>query len=128
MSATDTQLAVISWRFRPGCAREVRELLLQYPRPESAQIRDEAGTVVGSMVRTAVFVRDNQVVRIMEFTGPLHALLKQKSTENRDFSVDIALQEIPGYLEHPVDLTTPDGFRQFLWGVRHGDALRPQRR
>ncbi len=103
-------------------------MLLQYPRPESAQIRDEAGTVVGSMVRTAVFVRDNQVVRIMEFTGPLHALLKQKSTENRDFSVDIALQEIPGYLEHPVDLTTPDGFRQFLWGVRHGDALRPQRR
>jgi hypothetical protein len=106
-----TQVAAIAWTFRRECTAEVERLLLRYPPPDSLEITDDSGQVVGRMLATAVFMRDNLVVRVMEFEGPLPELLRQKSMESTHSDIDRALQQ---YLEKPADLTTPDGFRTFF--------------
>ena len=106
-----TQVAAIAWTFRRACRNEVENLLLRYPPPDSLQITDDDGNVVGRMLATAVFLRDNLVVRVMEFEGPLPELLRQKSMESTHAEIDRALQQ---YLEKPADLSTPEGFRTFF--------------
>jgi hypothetical protein len=102
-------LAII-WKVRSGTEDEVRELFRNYGRPEHT-IRDEEGNEKGKLLATQVFMRENVVVRVVEFEGEF---LDVAPHMGRQQVVRELEEKLDPYLENPRDMSTPEGARKFF--------------
>jgi hypothetical protein len=95
------------FRVRPGTEEQVAHLLSNYDPPKH-RVDDET-----RLVSTSVFMKDNMVVRMIEFEGQLPKLMAHLS---RDPSVQRVERELDQYLadEDKRDMSHPDGVRQFF--------------
>jgi hypothetical protein len=102
-------LALI-WNVKKGTEEEVADLFKDYHAPEYIA-RDEEGNEVGRLISTQVFMRDNTVVRVIEFEGPMPVISKHMSQQKGIKELEDKLDD---YLEVPRDMTTPEGVRAFF--------------
>ena len=58
----------LTWNVKPGTEEEVVRLFEESGRPDHT-VRNAAGEEVGLLRRTSVFMRGNQVIRVIEFDG-----------------------------------------------------------
>jgi len=105
------QFAALHWTVKPGHEQQVVELFQRSGRAASFDIVDDAGNEVGRLIATAVFMKDNVVVRVIEFEGELADLMRHmpKQPAVQDLEHDLA-----PHLEIPRELADEGGFRSFF--------------
>lgn len=100
----------VMWNVKPGTEQEVEDLFSNYGRPDSV-VRGEDGTEQGRLLSTQVFMKDNTVVRVMEFEGDRRAIFGhlQRQPIVRELE-----SKLDNYLETPRDMSTPEGAQEFF--------------
>ncbi|GAA3803757.1 hypothetical protein GCM10022403_042160 [Streptomyces coacervatus] len=111
----------LAFRVRPGTEQDVAELLSTYDPPK-LEIDEET-----RLLGTAVFMKGNLVVRVMEIEGDLAKVAPHLAA---DPSVQAVERKLNEYLEEPVDPSDPEARRTFLakrlmHTVLHREAPKP---
>ncbi|MEC3974263.1 SchA/CurD-like domain-containing protein [Amycolatopsis sp. H20-H5] len=105
-----SQQWALTWNVKPGTEEEVIRLFERSGRPDHT-VRDGGGNVVGLLKRTSVFMRQNTVVRVIEFDGEFIDVAKHmgQQREVRDLE-----RELDAYLEVERDLSSPEKTAAFF--------------
>jgi len=125
---------VSSWHalyypIKAGSEETVKELFRQSDRP-AFDVLDGAGSVVGRLLGTMVFVGKEMAVRVIEIEGPLPMVAAHMSRQPEVKEFERQLEE---HLTTPRDMGTPEGARQFfrdsalqcVLNRRHNQPLQP---
>jgi SchA/CurD like domain len=107
----------MTWKVRPGTEDKVIELFENYGRPEHT-ITDEDGNVKGKLLSTTVWMKDNTIVRVIEFDGSIIDVAPHMGRQQAIRELEDALDQ---YIETPRDMSTPEGARKFFME----SAMRP---
>ena len=100
----------IMWSVRRGTEEAVKELFRNYGRPDHT-IRDEEGNEKGKLLATQVYMRDNVVVRVVEYEGEFIDVAPHMGRQPAVRELEDKLDQ---YLEKPRDMSTPEGARKFF--------------
>lgn len=114
---------------KAGSEETVKELFRQSDRP-AFDVLDGAGSVVGRLLGTMVFVGKEMAVRVIEIEGPLPMVAAHMSRQPEVKEFERQLEE---HLTTPRDMGTPEGARQFfrdsalqcVLNRRHNQPLQP---
>lgn len=98
------------WNVKPESVETVKELFRNYGRPDPV-VRDEEGNEKGRLISTAVFMRDNTIVRVMEVEGDMRDVAAHMGRQPAIRELESKLDE---HLEVPRDMSTPEGARAFF--------------
>lgn len=104
------QYWALTWNVKPGTEQAVEELFRNSGRPEHV-IRDADGREKGKLLSTLVFMKQNMVVRVIEFEGEFQDVAQHmgRQQEVQDFE-----RQLDQYLAEPRDMSKPQGVRQFF--------------
>jgi len=100
-------IAAISYDIKGGFEDEIAEIVGGFTRPRSSSVGDEAGAEVARIVSTAVFIRDDTMVRFIEYEGDLDAVARFMA---RQAGVQDFERRIVPYLAAARDTGTAEGF------------------
>jgi SchA/CurD like domain len=107
-----SQWVALMWGIKPESRDAVRELFASYGRPDHA-IKDDDGNEVGTLLQTLVFMKDDQVIRVVETTDgvDLPTLAKHMGRQPAIRELEDQLDE---HIAEPRDMSTPEGAREFF--------------
>ncbi|MDX6675567.1 MAG: hypothetical protein QOH11_2985 [Solirubrobacteraceae bacterium] len=107
-----SQWVALMWGIKPESRDAVRELFADYGRPDHA-IKDDDGNEVGTLLQTLVFMKDDQVIRVVETTDgvDLPTLAKHMGRQPAIRELENQLDE---HIAEPRDMSTPEGAREFF--------------
>lgn len=107
-----SQWVALMWGIKPESRDAVRELFHNYGRPDHA-IKDDDGNEVGTLLQTLVFMKDDQVIRVVETTDDvdLPTLAKHMGRQPAIRELEDQLDE---HIAEPRDMSTPEGAREFF--------------
>jgi hypothetical protein len=107
-----SQWVALMWGIKPESRDTVRELFHNYGRPDHT-IKDEDGNEVGTLLQTLVFMKDDQVIRVVETTDgvDLPTLAKHMGRQQAIRDLEDQLDE---HIAEPRDMSTPEGAREFF--------------
>ena len=107
-----SQWVALMWGIKPESRDTVRELFHSYGRPDHT-IKDEDGNEVGTLLQTLVFMKDDQVLRVVETTDgvDLPTLAKHMGRQQAIRDLEDKLDE---HIAEPRDMSTPEGAREFF--------------
>jgi hypothetical protein len=100
----------LMWTVRPGTEEEVAKLFETYGRPDH-EIKDEEGNVKGKLLATTIFMKDNIVIRAIEFEGSIIDVAPHMA---RQPAIRELEEKLDAYIETPRDMSTPEGARAFF--------------
>ncbi|MFM9368681.1 SchA/CurD-like domain-containing protein [Streptomyces sp. Da 82-17] len=99
--------AAITYDIKPGHEKELTEIFGNFKRVRSSKVEDDAGRAAGTILATAVFLRDDTLVRVIEYTGDLEAVARHMAAQPGVREVEAKLKP---YLSRPRDTDTVEGF------------------
>ncbi|MEV5708049.1 SchA/CurD-like domain-containing protein [Actinoallomurus sp. NPDC052274] len=100
--------AAIRYRVKPGCEDELAEIFDGFQRVDSPVLRDENGEPAGRLLGTAVFVKDDILVRIIHYEGDFFAIARHMGAQQ---GVHQTEERLAPYLTHRAPARTPEEFR-----------------
>lgn len=99
--------AAITYDIKPGYEKELAEIFGSFRRVRSSEVRDDDGAVTATILATAVFLRDDVLVRVIEYTGDLDAVARRMAMQPGVREVE---RKLKPYLTKPRDTDTEEGF------------------
>ena len=105
-----SQQWALTWNVRRGTEDEVIRLFERSGRPDHV-VRDSGGEVVGLLRKTSVFMRQNTVVRVIEFDGEFIDVARHMGRQQEVRDLETALEE---FLEEERDMSTPEKTAAFF--------------
>ncbi|MCX2923031.1 SchA/CurD-like domain-containing protein [Streptomyces sp. NEAU-W12] len=99
--------AAITYDIEPGYEKELTEIFGNFRRVPSSRVEDASGEQAGTIVATAVFLRDDTLVRVIEYTGDLEAVARHMAAQPGVQEVERRLKP---YLTRPRETDTVEGF------------------
>lgn len=99
--------AAITYDIKPGHEAELTEIFGSFQRVRSSRVQDAQGETAGTILATAVFLRDDTLVRVIEYTGDLEAVARHMASQPGVREVEAKLKP---YLSKPRDTDTVEGF------------------
>jgi hypothetical protein len=109
--------AAITYRVKPGHDEEIRHVFDRFRRVSSPVITDAQGTRVGMLLGTALFIKDDVMVRVIHYDGELADVARHMSQQE---GVRAAERELAPFLAEPRDTQTAEGFlRHFNNATMH---------
>jgi hypothetical protein len=126
--------AAITYRVRPGHEEEIEKIFADFRRADSPVLRDAQGTPTGLLLGTALFIKDDVMVRLVHYDGNLADVARHMSIQD---GVHEAERRLAPFLAQPRDTETPEGFithftgatmrcvQQFALPPEAAQALRP---
>ncbi|MFC0437086.1 SchA/CurD-like domain-containing protein [Kutzneria buriramensis] len=105
-----SQQWALTWNVKRGTEAEVIRLFERSGRPDHT-VRNASGEVVGLLRRTSVFMRQNTVVRVIEFDGEFIDVAKHMGQQQEVRDLERALDQ---YLEVERDMSTPEKTAAFF--------------
>ncbi|GGL01870.1 SchA/CurD [Sphaerisporangium melleum] len=103
--------AAITFRVKPGHEDELTKVFADSPPLESPIITDEHGTETGRLIGTAVFVKDDVLVRVIHYEGDFAGIARHLAAQPHVHTIE---KGIVPFLADPRDTATPDGFAAFF--------------
>jgi hypothetical protein len=100
-------IAAIRYDIKAGFEEEIAGIFTDYQRPATPSVRDEGGAEVARIVGTAVFLKEDTMVRFIEFEGDIDSVARFMAAQP---GVRAFERKIVPYLAKPRDTTTPEGF------------------
>jgi hypothetical protein len=101
--------AAITYDIKPGHEDDVAEVFGDFQRPKSPVVPGADGAPAGRILATAVFIRDDLLVRFIEYEGDLDAIARHMAGQPGVQEVERKLRP---YLNTPRDTGTVEGFTQ----------------
>lgn len=103
--------AAISYRVQPGREDELEELFSGFERVDTPVITDADGAEVGRLLGTAVFVKDDVLIRVIHYEGDFARIGRHMG---RQRGVHRFEEQLAPFLAsaRAVDTQTRDGFEQ----------------
>ncbi|MGK5641152.1 SchA/CurD-like domain-containing protein [Streptomyces sp. URMC 126] len=99
--------AAITYDIKPGYEKELTGIFGDFRRVRSSSVPDAQGRPAGTILATAVFLRDDTLVRVIEYTGDLDAVARHMAGQPGVREVERRLKP---YLSRPRDTDTVEGF------------------
>ncbi|MEU6846130.1 SchA/CurD-like domain-containing protein [Streptomyces sp. NPDC046716] len=99
--------AAITYDIEPGHEKELTEIFGNFRRVRGSRVEGAAGQQLGTIVATAVFLRDDTLVRVIEYTGDLEAVARHMAAQPGVREVE---KKLKPYLSRPRDTDTVEGF------------------
>jgi hypothetical protein len=103
--------AALMYRVKPGHDDEIAEIFAGFQRMDTPQVRDAGGELAGRLLGTAVFVKDDVVVRMIHYEGDLAAIGRHVGGQRGVHLVEAALAP---FLAEQRDTQTPESFAAFF--------------
>ncbi|MFH8349822.1 SchA/CurD-like domain-containing protein [Streptomyces sp. NPDC018045] len=99
--------AAITYDVKPGYEKELTEIFGNFRRVRGSSVPDAQGRTAGTILATAVFLRDDTLVRVIEYTGDLDAVARHMADQPGVREVE---RKLKPYLSRPRDTGTVEGF------------------
>ncbi|MFC6883291.1 SchA/CurD-like domain-containing protein [Actinomadura yumaensis] len=100
--------AAITYRVKPGSEDALAELFAGFQRVDTPEMRDENGESAGRLLGTAVFVKDEFMVRVIHYEGDFVAIAQHMA---RQQGVHNTEEKLAPFLTHRKPAATPEEFR-----------------
>ncbi|MFE0021554.1 SchA/CurD-like domain-containing protein [Amycolatopsis sp. NPDC059021] len=100
-------LAAITYDIKPGHEDDVAEIFGGFRRVGSAAVPTGDAEVATRILATGVFIRDDLLVRFIEYEGDLDAVARHMATQPGVREVE---RKLAPYLSKPRDTGTVEGF------------------
>ncbi|MFA1538356.1 SchA/CurD-like domain-containing protein [Actinomadura monticuli] len=101
--------AAITYRVKPGCDDELAEIFAGFKRVDTPDMRDENGETVGRLLGTAVFVKDEFMVRVIHYEGDFIAIARHMAAQQGVHNLE---EKLGPYLTHRKPAETPEEFKE----------------
>lgn len=105
-----SQFWALLWPIKPGSKEAVEDAFRNYGRPDHI-VKDDQGNEKGKLLATQVFMKDDIVVRIIEFEGEILDVAPHMARQPAIKELESKLDE---HLAEPRDMSTPEGARHFF--------------
>lgn len=103
--------AAITYKIKPGFEEEIAAIFAEFKRAASPVMRDEAGDEVGRIRATALFIKDDRMVRFIQFDGTLEDVGRHMARQD---GVREAERKLAPFLAEPRDTSTVEGFLTYF--------------
>jgi SchA/CurD like domain len=103
--------AAITYSVKPGHEDEIAEIFAHFRRVDSPILRNEDGGKVGELLGTAVFIKDDLMVRVIHYDGDFAAIAGHMA---RQQGVHLLEKKLAPYLSEPRDSGTLEGFSRYF--------------
>ena len=103
--------AAIMYRVKPGHEDEIAEIFAGFQRMDRPDFADGQGRAAGRLLGTAVFVKDDVVVRIIHYEGDFAEIGRHVAAQRGVHLIEEQLQPL---LAEPRDTSTPELFGQYF--------------
>lgn len=110
--------AAITYRVKPGYEDEIAEIFAGFQRVDTPVFRDDHGERSGKLLGTAVFIKDDVMVRVIHYEGDFRAVAKHMGAQR---GVHLIEDQLQPYLAEPRDTTAQEGFAAYF----HNATMRP---
>ena len=104
------QFWALLWTIKPGSEKAVEDAFLSYGRPDHV-VRDDEGNEKGRLLATQVFMKDNVIVRVIEFEG---SILDVAPHMGRQAAIRELEEKLDPHISEARDMSTPEGAREFF--------------
>ncbi|WP_326944849.1 SchA/CurD [Amycolatopsis sp. NBC_01307] len=103
--------AAITYRVKPGFEDEIADVFARFKRVDTPDFRGDDGDAAGRLLGTAVFVKDDIVVRFIHFEGDFAAVGKHMAAQSGVHTVE---HELAPYLAEQRDTDSASGFAEYF--------------
>lgn len=98
------------YKLKPGSEATVTQIFQESGRPDH-EVKDDQGEVVGTLLRTMVFMGTEACVRVIEVEGDLGIVARHMG---RQPTVRAFEERIEEHLSEPRDMRSPQGAQEFF--------------
>ena len=103
--------AAITYRVKPGHEEEIAEIFAGFQREDTPDLQDEDAAKAGRLLGTAVFIKDDVMVRVIHYEGEFGAIAGHMA---RQRGVHLIEEKLAPYLAEQRDTSTPEGFGAYF--------------
>lgn len=103
--------AAITYRVKPGHEDEIAEIFAGFQRVDTPVFRAEDDERAGRLLGTAVFVKDDVMVRVIHYEGDFAEVGRHMATQRGVRAVEERLAPL---LARARDTDTPEGFGEYF--------------
>jgi hypothetical protein len=103
--------AAITYRVKPGHETEIAEIFAGFQRVNTPILRDESGREAGKLLGTAVFIKDDMMVRVIHYDGDFAAIARHMASQR---GVHLIEEKLAPFLERQRDTSTTEGFDAYF--------------
>ncbi len=97
----------ITYDIKPGCEDAIAAIFADFKRVTSSKVTDRTGTETGRVVATSLFIKNDTMVRFIEYTGDFDAVAEFMAHQPGVIEVEAKLKP---YLAKPRNTGTSEGF------------------
>lgn len=105
----------VTYDIMPGHEAEIAEIFGVFRRVGTSTVPDADGRPAGTILATALFIRDDTMVRVVEYEGDLDAVARFMAVQP---GVQEAERKLKPFLRTPRDTGTVEGFVHTFQGSR----------
>lgn len=103
--------AAITYRVKPGNEDAIAEIFADFQRVDTPDLLDEDGRVVGRLLGTGVFVKDDVLVRVIHYEGDFTAVARKMAAQPGVHRIE---ERLAPYLAEQRDTSTPEAFGAYF--------------
>ncbi|MFE9253834.1 SchA/CurD-like domain-containing protein [Streptomyces sp. NPDC006879] len=103
--------AAITYRVKPGHEEEIAEIFADFQRVDRPDYAKDSGERAGRLLGTAVFVKDDIVVRVIHYEGDFTAVGRHMAAQQ---GVHVLEAKLAPYLAEERDTTSPQAFAEYF--------------
>ncbi len=98
------------YKLKPGTEESVTQLFQESGRPDH-EVKDDEGNVVGTLLRTMVFMGSEACVRVIEVDGDMAIVARHMGRQETVRKFEEGIEE---HLSEPRDMRSPEGAQAFF--------------
>lgn len=103
--------AAITYQVKPGHEDEIADIFAGFQRVDTPDLHDSQNEQVGRLLGTAVFIKDDLMVRVIHYEGDFAAIGQHMA---RQRGVHLLEEKLAPYLVKTRDTGTPAGFAEYF--------------
>jgi len=103
--------AAVTYRVKPGHEDEIAEIFQDFKRVDTPVLPGADGQDAGRLLGTAVFIKDDVMVRVIQYEGDFSAIAGHMARQQGVHTVE---QRLAPFLAEQRDTSSPEGFRTYF--------------
>ncbi|AWZ04423.1 MULTISPECIES: SchA/CurD-like domain-containing protein [unclassified Streptomyces] len=103
--------AAITYKVKPGHEDEIAAIFAAFERVDTPDFAGETGDAAGRLLGTAVFVKDENIVRVIHYEGDFAAVGRHMSTQK---GVHVLEEKLAPFLAEQRDTAAPQDFAEYF--------------
>jgi hypothetical protein len=100
--------AATTYDIEPGHEDEIEEIFANFKRVDTPVMRSEDGAEIGRLLGTAVFIKDDIMVRVIHYEGDFTAISRHMSAQD---GVHVVEQKLAPFLRTRSAAESPEDFK-----------------